>query len=133
MYSRKVQYYETDKMGIVHHSNYIRWMEEARVFFLDTEFIPFRELEAMGLMSPVLSVNCTYGKGYEFGDTFFVEVKMKSIEKARFTIEYTIYDEDEKVTNRGSSEHCFTNEKGRPISLKKVHPDVYEKFIKLVD
>lgn len=32
-YLHKVQYYETDKMGIVHHSNYIRWMEEARVDF----------------------------------------------------------------------------------------------------
>ena len=30
-YLHKVQYYETDKMGIAHHSNYIRWMEEARL------------------------------------------------------------------------------------------------------
>ena len=35
-YVHKVQYYETDKMGIVHHSNYIRWMEEARIDFLDS-------------------------------------------------------------------------------------------------
>jgi acyl-CoA thioester hydrolase len=34
-YSHKVQYYETDKMGITHHSNYVRWMEEARIYFLD--------------------------------------------------------------------------------------------------
>ena len=35
MYTHKVQYYETDKMGITHHSNYIRWMEEARIDFLE--------------------------------------------------------------------------------------------------
>ncbi len=34
-YIHKVQYYETDKMGITHHSNYIRWMEEARVDFFE--------------------------------------------------------------------------------------------------
>ena len=34
-YQHKVQYYETDKMGITHHSNYIRWMEEARIDFLE--------------------------------------------------------------------------------------------------
>ena len=34
LYQHKVQYYETDKMGIVHHSNYVRWMEEARIDFL---------------------------------------------------------------------------------------------------
>ena len=34
VYRHKVQYYETDKMGITHHSNYIRWMEEARIWFL---------------------------------------------------------------------------------------------------
>ena len=34
-YIHKVQYYETDKMGITHHSNYIRWMEEARVDFME--------------------------------------------------------------------------------------------------
>ena len=33
-YRHIVQYYETDKMGITHHSNYIRWMEEARIDFL---------------------------------------------------------------------------------------------------
>ena len=31
MYTHRVQYYETDQMGIVHHSNYIRWFEEARI------------------------------------------------------------------------------------------------------
>ena len=34
-YEHKTQYYETDQMGIIHHSNYIRWFEEARVDFMD--------------------------------------------------------------------------------------------------
>ena len=37
-YIRKVQYHETDKMGVVHHSNYIRWMEEACIAYPDELF-----------------------------------------------------------------------------------------------
>ena len=44
-YIRKVQYHETDKMGITHHSNYIRWMEEARVNYLEQIGWPYDRLE----------------------------------------------------------------------------------------
>lgn len=47
-YRRTVQYYETDKMGITHHANYIKWMEEARIGFLDSIGLPFQSVEAMG-------------------------------------------------------------------------------------
>ena len=43
-YDHKVQYYETDGMGIVHHSNYIRWFEEARVDLLEQLGFGYRDL-----------------------------------------------------------------------------------------
>ena len=55
-YIHKVNYYETDKMGITHHSNYVRFMEEARVDFLDQLGWSFDKLEAKGVVSPVLSL-----------------------------------------------------------------------------
>ena len=54
VYRHKVQYYETDKMGITHHSNYIRWMEEARIWFLSEIGFSYAKLEEMGMVSPVL-------------------------------------------------------------------------------
>ena len=48
-YIHKVQYYETDRMGLTHHSNYIRWMEEARVYWLDNRGFGFDKLEEMGI------------------------------------------------------------------------------------
>ena len=45
-YVRKVQYYETDRMGIVHHSNYIRWMEEARTDVLEQIGLPYDKIES---------------------------------------------------------------------------------------
>ena len=51
----KVQYYETDQMGVVHHSNYIRWFEEARAEWMEAVGLPYAQLEAEGIASPVLS------------------------------------------------------------------------------
>ena len=56
-YIRKVKYYETDKMGITHHSNYIRWMEEARMDFIKSLGYGMKRLESEGVMSPVVSLN----------------------------------------------------------------------------
>ena len=41
-YEHKAQYYETDKMGIIHHSNYIRWFEEARIDYMEQAGITIR-------------------------------------------------------------------------------------------
>ena len=55
-YERQVKYYETDKMGVVHHSNYIRWFEEARVEFMRDNDISYRHMEEEGIQIPVVSV-----------------------------------------------------------------------------
>ena len=60
VYQRPVQYYETDRMQIVHHSNYIRWMEEARIDFLRQIGWDYAKLESIGIISPVTAVNCKY-------------------------------------------------------------------------
>ena len=52
-YIRKVQYYETDMMGVAHHANFIHWMEEARILFMDRLGFPYAAMEAKGIISPV--------------------------------------------------------------------------------
>ena len=59
-YIRKVQYYETDMMGVTHHANYIHWMEEAKVDFMDQLGFPYTRMEAEGVSSPVIAVSCEY-------------------------------------------------------------------------
>lgn len=51
-YEHHAQYYETDQMGCVHHSNYIRWMEEARVSLMEQMGCGYKAMEASGVMSP---------------------------------------------------------------------------------
>lgn len=58
-YEREAHYYETDQMAIIHHSNYIRWFEEARTDYMEKWF-SYEYLEEEGVMIPVLEVGCTY-------------------------------------------------------------------------
>ena len=67
-YTHKVNYYETDKMGITHHSNYVRFMEEARVDFLDQIGWSFIDLENKGIASPVINIECNFKKTTTFPD-----------------------------------------------------------------
>ena len=59
-YEYKAQYYETDQMGIIHHSNYIRWLESARIDYLEQLGISYRGLEERGIVSPVVTVEGRY-------------------------------------------------------------------------
>ena len=68
IYERKINYYETDKMGVVHHSNYIRFLEEARCSWMDNVKMPFVEFEKRGITIPVLGVNCEYKYHVTFDD-----------------------------------------------------------------
>ena len=73
-YVRAVHYYATDMMGLTHHSNYIRYMEEARIDFMEQLGFPYRKMEQDGIVSPVTSVSCRYRRSSTFGDTLSISV-----------------------------------------------------------
>ena len=85
-YRRKVHYYETDRMQVVHHSNYIRWMEEARIEALDALGVSYVEMEAKGIISPVLSVECHYRSMSRFGETVRVETKLTEVTRVSYSL-----------------------------------------------
>lgn len=86
MLERKINYYETDKMGIVHHSNYIRYLEEARIRWMEEIGIPFEVLEENGITIPVLGVECEYKHHVSFGDTILIKVFVKEYNGVRMTV-----------------------------------------------
>lgn len=129
-YIRKVQYHETDKMGIVHHSNYIRWMEESRIAYLDELGCSFAQMEADGLISPVTGVSCSYKTPCTFGDTVAVQVKLLEYSGVRYAVAYEIYNHvSGQLLAAGRTEHCFTNAAGRPVALRRQLPQ-YDALFK---
>ena len=124
-YVHKVHYYETDKMGIVHHSNYIRWMEEARVAFLDEIGASFAVMEARGLQSPVVSVACNYRRPTRFDDRVRIRVRIEKYNSVVLQVAYEMYNETTgELACTASSEHCFVDASGKPISIAKGWPDI---------
>ena len=129
IYERKMNFYETDRMGIIHHSNYIRFLEESRCYWLEQMGMPFGSLEDAGITIPVLGVNVDYKHHVTFGDTILINVFTKEYTGVRMTIGYNVTEKESgKVVLTGETKHCFTNRELRPINLKKVNPEFSAKF-----
>lgn len=130
VYKHKVQYYETDQMKIVHHSNYIRWFEEARIDYMEQIGMPYNEMEEKEIISPVLGVEAEYLRMVHFGDTVSIVVNVREYNGIKLAISYEVMDEKTGMVHcRGITRHCFLNSKGRPISLKRNYPYYHEKFM----
>ena len=123
IYQHEVKYYECDRMGITHHSNYVRFMEEARVDFLDQVGYGFERIEAEGVVSPVISISCNYKHPTTFKDLIDIEVVISNMQDLKFEFTYTMKVAG-KVVCLGQSTHCFM-ENGRPVVIAKRLPELY--------
>lgn len=134
IFERKINYYETDKMGVVHHSNYIRFLEEARCYWMNEIGIPFSLLEENGITIPVLGVNCNYKYHVTFDDIILIEPFVKEYTGVRMTVGYNV---TEKKTGKTilicETKHCFTDKNLKPINLKKYKPEFNKKFESLLE
>ena len=132
-YLHKVQYYETDQMGMVHHSNYIRWFEEARSDYLEQAGLPYERMESSGIGSPVLRVECQYKSKTVYGETVTIMPVLLAYDGLRMRVGYTVQSADGKLHCTGETVHCFINQKGRPVSLRKVQPEWHALFLKQLE
>lgn len=131
-YQHKIQYYETDKMGITHHSNYIRWFEEARVDFLERAGFGYDRMESLGVFSPVLSVRAEYKKMTSFPETVDIYTSITKFTGVRFCISYVVKNAVGEICCVGESEHCFIDSEGKPVRPKNAAPEIYEMMCRLL-
>lgn len=129
-YRRQVNYYETDKMAVVHHSNYARYLEECRIDLLNYYGLPFEKLEEMGYMIPVLELHSQFKESIRFGETILIIPKLEKVTPVKFYFSYEIYDEAmTSLKHIAQSTHCFLDKDFKPVSLKKCQPELYEKLV----
>ena len=126
-----VQYYETDRMGITHHSNYIRWMEEARTDFLRQLGWPYEKLEEAGIFSPVTALECRYKTATTFAQEIEIAVRVEEFKGAVLKLQYRMTNAEGKTVFQGRSEHCFLNARGSILRLKKDCPALHELLVSL--
>lgn len=130
IYNHKVQYYETDKQGVTHHSNYIRIMEETRVDAMEQMGFGYERMEAEGIFSPVMSVSCDYKSPTTFADIIQVEISVAEISKLKMKFAYRMTCRD-KVVCLATSQHCFLNTNGRPVAIEDRFPEFYKALLQL--
>ncbi len=126
-YRRQAMYYETDKMAVIHHSNYIRWFEEARIDYLEQIGLGYDKIEAAGIYSPVLGITCEYKSPVRFHENVLILPKLSFFNGIKMTIEYRVLDaKTGQVRVVGESKHCFVTTEFKPVSLKKEYPAMYD-------
>jgi len=133
-YKHDTKYYETDQMGIIHHSNYIRWMEEARMDLMEQMGMGYKQMESMEIICPVLSINIDYINMVRFEDTVVIETHVAKYDGFHIELEYKIYNEENSELHATArSKHCFLSRAGKPISLKRMYPELDTKFFEIKD
>jgi acyl-CoA thioester hydrolase len=117
----RVRFVETDAMGIVHHSNYLPYFEEARVAYLRHVGHPFTEWRESGLESPVLESYVRYRQPVDFDDLIDVRLRLAEVTRATFQIAYLVTVDDAHGTPQaratGVTVHGCVTTSGRPTRL----------------
>ena len=132
IYERRINYYETDRMGIVHHSNYIRFLEEARCQMLDEAKMPYSSFEENGIMIPVLGVTSTFKHHVTFDDIILIKPYVKEFNGVRLTMGYAVTDKNTgNLVLTAETKHCFTDNSLKPVRLQNHIPEFYQKFLNL--
>lgn len=131
-YEHHAKYYETDQMGIIHHSNYVKWMEEARMDLMDQMGLSYKQMEEMEIISPVLSIAVEYHSMVHFDDTVVIQTKLVKYNGIKMEVEYVMTDKETgELRTTARSSHCFLNRSGKPISLKRSYPELDTKFFEM--
>ena len=126
VYVRKANYYETDQMGIVHHSNYIRYFEEARLYFMDRIGCGAAQMETDGIIIPNVDAYARYEKPVRFYDEVTIEVRLEKFNGATMRYAYTVRKENGAVAATGHTTHCFVDKDFKPMTLKRRFPGYYQ-------
>ncbi|MGE4548048.1 MAG: acyl-CoA thioesterase [Intestinibacillus sp.] len=129
-YERTTHYYETDRMDVIHHSNYLRFFEEARIDLFEQLGLSYARLEELGVQMPVISSHCEYKKSVKFNERIRIHVGIHRYNSLRVTLHYRLERaETGEVCATGETQHCFVSgETFHPLRLSRVYPEIDRVF-----
>ncbi len=112
-YEMRVWYVDTDQMGIVHHSNYVRYYEAARSDLMRDLGLSYAEMESRGVMMPILEVHSIYKASAHYDEMIRVDIRLDELPQARITFHYEIFNEAGVLLNTGSTVLGFMHSDSR--------------------
>ena len=117
----KVRYNETDQMGIVHHSNYLKFFELARIEWLEKLNMPYEEIESNNVILPVVKCELKFIKPLIFGDVFFIKVFCSKKPTSIIEFTYEIFNDNNEITTEGKTSLAFVDAVTRkPLRCPKI-------------
>ena len=102
-----VRYSETDQMQFVHHSNYLKYFELARLEWLTVLGVSYSDMEKKGILMPVVRANLDFKSPLYFGDEFQVSVVLKNLPRATLVFYYKIFNQQNKIICSGTTVLAF--------------------------
>ena len=127
-FSRKANYHETDKMGIIHHSNYIKWMEEARIAYMESLGYGFDKVEEKGIVSPVAGISITYKTPVLFNEVVDIKISLTRYSGVVQEVSYTFVKHNTgELCATATSKHCYLKD-GKVVNLKHEIPELDKLF-----
>lgn len=125
----RVGYAETDKMGFVHHSNYVRYYETARWELFRSLGLSYKEIENHGIWMPVIDVHAVYKKPAFYDDVLHIETAIKELPRVKFHCHYTIKNQNNELINTAIVTLAFMNEQSRkPCQVPTFVLEVLSKY-----
>ena len=126
-----VRYYETDQMGVVHHSNYIRYFECARDAMLVEMGFPIERCESeLGVMIPIVSVECHYHHPLHMGDVLTAVAEVEKVPLAKVLVKQAVYNQDGELCADGMVTLGFIDKNTfRPVRCPEPIVKLFEQSI----
>lgn len=126
--THRIPFYETDAMGIVHHANYVKYLELARVVFMDEHDRPYRDYVAMQLHFATTHVEIDYRRPLRFDDRLDVTTWIRRLRGASIDMDYRLTCDGE-VVGSASTRHAMVDGEGRPARIPREHRDRLRKAL----
>lgn len=129
-YRDRVRFYETDKMGVVYHANYLSWMSVGREKYLKSCGVDLNELMQAGYLFPIREVHVRYRHSAHFDDEYEVQTTLEKLTRASMTFSVRIISlQEQKVLIEGYTVSAFTDSNGK---ITRLPPEWFQKFTKLL-
>ncbi len=130
----RVRFVETDLMGVVHHSNYLRWFEMARVEYLRRANVMLPELIAEGILFPITDIQCKYVQSARFDEIVRVEAELVDFSRVKLCFSYRVLrDTDDILLAEGATKNVFTGANGKIARLPQLYFDRIEALRQVKD
>ena len=106
-YKFRVSYPDTDKMGTMHHANYVKYYEAARWELLRSIGVPYSSVEEAGIMCPVIRMNFRFIKTTHYDELLRVKTTLKALKGVRIWFSYELYNIQNELINEAETEIAF--------------------------